>query len=306
MEGMVSISWYVAIIIAFILVFFLILSWNKKREQQEFFENKKKQIWEAFDVFPENEPLSNIDPTWARIYQRVFSEKKSHLAEAKIITNYLRVKKICPWKSAVELGTGVGRLYQCLEPSGENLVGIDQSEHMLDLARIRNPNGVFINGDFRNSSLIPKESVQVILCLQDSLYWNVPVDQAKIIRSCFEWCAHGGVMILTFWTLTIMDPGPRIFSQIIRNTDNPMLAVTYFPNNIQHEGWWNKLKLPGLYEYHERIRMNDKKYRTRHRFYFPPNWTTFRIMVENGGWKLVEMLEIPGVADQKLTFWQKP
>lgn len=303
---MIPLSWYIAIIISFLLILVFIASWSKREERKEFFTNQKKLVWEAFQVFPENGKLSDIDSIWARIYQRVFSEKKAQQAEAKVITEYLHAKHISPWESAVELGTGVGRLYEYLAPGGKNLVGIDQSDHMLDLARVRNPEGTFIKGDFRNVSLIPKATVQVIFCLQESLYWNTPRDQAKILKSCAEWGAPGGYMVLTFWTLETMDPAPRSFSQIIRDKDDPMLSVTYFPNNMQHEGWWKKLELPGLYEYHERVQLSeDKKYQTRHRFYFPPNWTTFRNMVEQSGWKLIDTVEIPNIYDQKLTFWQK-
>ncbi|MEL6943180.1 MAG: class I SAM-dependent methyltransferase, partial [Bacteroidota bacterium] len=63
-------------------------------------------------------------------------------------------------KSTLEIGCGTGRLSQLFLQDNYDYIGLDLSHEMLEIAKNRNPNITFIQGDMRFFSLEkPVESV---------------------------------------------------------------------------------------------------------------------------------------------------
>lgn len=72
-------------------------------------------------------------------YDEILTEIANQVDKAKHLTE----------KRILDLGIGTGALYQKLNPNGCELVGIDVSAKMLDLARLRIPQANLIQRDFR-------------------------------------------------------------------------------------------------------------------------------------------------------------
>lgn len=117
---------------------------------------------------------------------------------------------------ALDVGCGgTGRIIEYLAKEGFTPDGIDVSEKMIALARIRNPEWMFLHDDICSCHL--SETYDLITAW-DSI-WHVPLNaQAGVISKLVSALNPNGVMIFSFGGLTV--PG--------EHTDDSMGPEMYY------------------------------------------------------------------------------
>jgi len=256
-------------------------------------------------VEPETREWSSV---YAKLYDKVFSADEYYEKESQLIESVLRGRGVYPWSRGVELGCGTGRNYQFLRKGGP-ILGIDMNRSMIEIAQTRNPTGDFMKADIRQKDLIPIGSVDIVFLLGETLYLNSGRDQFVILREIRRWMKKGGFLVMTYWDSKDLDPAPQPYSQIIDGEH----AVTYF-ENLQHEAWFEPRKEigEGVFDYEERYTLTagDGSVKTNeesHRVYLPPTRKVMMELLDQTGWKVVEMkgLEKIGMKDRELFFLQQ-
>ncbi len=103
---------------------------------------------------------------FAAIYDRLILEDIDYTAIADYIEKTLarlgkKAELVC------DLACGTGTLTDILARRGYDMIGIDLSPEMLDMARRKNPDILFLNQDMREFELYG--TVDALLCMTDSL-----------------------------------------------------------------------------------------------------------------------------------------
>ncbi|MDW7761245.1 MAG: class I SAM-dependent methyltransferase [Acidobacteriota bacterium] len=109
---------------------------------------------------------------------------------AKLISGRARI----PVKTLLHLGCGAGGHDHTLKRHFE-ITGVDISEGMLEIARGRNPEAVYILGDMRDVRL--KELFDAV-AIPDSIgYMATPADLRKAVDTAFRHLKPGGALLIT-------------------------------------------------------------------------------------------------------------
>ena len=104
-----------------------------------------------------------------------------------------------PDASVTELGCGTGTMTALLDQDGFRMTGLDLSEEMLRVARVKCPEVDFIQMDMR--SLVLPEPQDVIISICDSMNYLENVDDlARVMKGVWDNLKYGGVFIFDLKT----------------------------------------------------------------------------------------------------------
>jgi SAM-dependent methyltransferase len=103
--------------------------------------------------------MSNLYTNLSAVYEAMYQSFIDYEAEYKFYSNIL-LKYNC--KSLVEIGCGSGNLSIPFKNAGFDYVGIDSSDEMLNLAKIKNPAALFLKEDMRKFELTAKKAAAII------------------------------------------------------------------------------------------------------------------------------------------------
>lgn len=95
-------------------------------------------------------------------------------------------------KKGVDLACGTGIMTALLRKRGFDVIGVDSSVAMLNIAR-SNSNGVFVQSDMRTFCLNKK--VDFFCCVNDGINYIQPDDIAKLFAKIFGNLNSGGVFV---------------------------------------------------------------------------------------------------------------
>lgn len=265
-------------------------------------------ITETFLSLPTASFFNFFDEIYCRLYEKVFSADEIYQKECSLIFNKLAEYGKSTWNHGVELGSGTGRQTQFLRKGGP-LLCVDAVSHMNQLAQVRNPELNFLTADFRRPGLVPPATIDVVFLLEETLYLNHPTEQVIVLNEIRKWLKPGGILVLTVWDISNLDPSPREFSQFMKDT-NPRHSVTYY-EKLQHESWFLPQPTvgPGVFDYEERYTLElengtIKKKEEHHRLYFPPNRKTMMALLKQ--WKLIATINFSsiGINNREIFFLQ--
>ncbi len=129
---------------------------------------------------------------FAKYYDLIYKDKKYN-KETKFILGLIKKNKI-KGKNLLEIGCGTGGHAIILKKEGFNIVGIDLSKEMLDVAKKKTKSIKFIQGDMRNFNL--KKKFDIILCLFSVIRYNKNYnDIKKTIRNFYKHLKKDGLLI---------------------------------------------------------------------------------------------------------------
>lgn len=129
--------------------------------------------------------------TLANHYSSIFPLTQSHTS----LFNHVIPKKS---KTGLDVGCATGILTKALSMQGLNMIGLDLSETMIDLAKtLENDQLKFMIGDMSKlSETFLPSSFDVITCLGNTLV-HVPQNNVKDILKDFHTCLnHDGILML--------------------------------------------------------------------------------------------------------------
>lgn len=191
----------------------------------------------------------------------------------------------------LDAGTGIGRHYSEFSKKlkGAEIIGVDRSANMIRHARLKNPEGNFINDDLLNSELFESDTFDYIFALLETLFYNR--DVRKIVENFHKWLKPGGMLCVHLFNPEKLDPAPTPHTQYYDGDDGVRHALTYF-NGFAHDAIWEHKGDDDEREYVQSFILDDGKKTTRRLKLYIPNQQQMIKMIQSTGFKVVDIISM--------------
>jgi len=270
-------------ILLFVILSILYFSYNSDNEEKiEGFENVN-------------------DKLYAKLYNIIFNEDKLYKSDINSIIKQIDSKN--KNNKILDAGCGPGRHYQYLNNKFPT-IGVDVSNELIKYAKVRNPQGNFINDNLTNDKLFDSEEFTIVICLLDSLYHNSLDDMNKIIKNFYFWLKEDGYMCIHVFNRKKLDPGARAFTQYYKDKSGVKHGLTYF-NKFTHDAYWKPIDNESV-EYVETVVLADgRKKISKTKLYIPKDNIKIISNIEDNGFKLVKVISVDNENDMELYIFKK-
>ncbi|HEY4616665.1 MAG TPA: class I SAM-dependent methyltransferase [Flavobacterium sp.] len=112
-------------------------------------------------------------------------------------TFYNTIIKANNCKTTLEIGSGTGNLAKRFNENDQDYTGLDYSESMLAIARERNENCIFIQGDMRDFNL-EKQVDSIIITGRSTSYLTTNEDLNETFASLYNNITEQGIIVFDF------------------------------------------------------------------------------------------------------------
>jgi len=248
------------------------------------------------------ENFENInDKVYANFYNIIFNEDKLYKNDINNI-----VKHIAPKNGDIKIldaGCGPGRHYKYMNDKYPT-IGVDISSELIKHAKIRNPQGKFVNDNLINDKIFGPSEFSVVICLLDSLYHNSLENIDKIVKNFYYWLKDDGYMCIHIFNRDKLDPGAREFTQYYKDNIGVKQGLTYF-NKFTHDAYWKPMDKECV-EYIETIVLADgRKKISNTKLYIPKDNNEIISRVEKNGFKLFKIVSVDHENDMEIYIFKK-
>ena len=158
----------------------------------------------------------------AAIYDAMYQTFIDYDDEYKLYNTIIQ-KNNC--KNVLEIGSGTGNLSQRFKQANFEYTGLDFSQSMIDIAKKRNPDCEFINGDMRNFHLA-KVFDSVIITGRSTSYLISNNDINNTFNSVFKNLVGNGIIAFDFIDANRFIPFIKKNENIIHQAEHE--EITYF------------------------------------------------------------------------------
>ncbi len=134
---------------------------------------------------------------FARYYDQIYLKMKDYESESKVVERIIRQFEKKPSKTLLDVGCGTGEHLKYLSQSFQ-CMGIDISEEMIKIAKVKVPDAKFEIADMINFSLV--EKFDVITCLFSSIgYTRTFRNLARALKNFLKHLNNGGLALVEPW-----------------------------------------------------------------------------------------------------------
>ncbi len=154
------------------------------------------------------------DSFYSKLYDKLFFVgQKVEFEIHDLIENFLSKSKDM---KILDIGCGTGKHIKVLENKKYDVVGLDNSNDMLQIAKTENPNIRFIKGDAMNTNLFVNNKFNIITCYYFTIYYLKEID--KFLDNVYKWLKMGGIFVVHLVNRDKFDP--------ILEPANPFMAFS--------------------------------------------------------------------------------
>lgn len=142
----------------------------------------------------------NFKENYAKYYD-LFNKGKNYSNEINFLEQVFKKFSNVPVKSILDLGCGTGLHTKELIKRGYEVVGLDLSKEMIEIAKKRNPEAKFYVSDMSNFDLIKNEGkFDVVICMFSALGYLTENSQLEsFFKCCKNHLKENGLLILDVW-----------------------------------------------------------------------------------------------------------
>jgi len=188
-----------------------------------------------------------------------------------------------------DIGCGTGHQVDKLRLNNLNVIGIDKSPSMVELAKKNYPLGNFMVGDALNNGLFKMNSLTHILCLYFTIYYMK--DKQLFFNNAMDWLMPGGFLIVHLVDREHFDPilppgnplyivSPQKYAkERITNT-----KVTF--NDFVYTSNFNLDADNDIATFDEKFKFNDGKVRKQQQVLYMEDTSAIVNMAQNSGFIL--------------------
>ena len=233
---------YTIFLIIIILAIAIILSSSYNRNAEGFRD---------FSNFTLHENTTSIfNKFYAGEYEDLFKSYRNINVEISNILSFTVEADQKKNLKILDLGCGTGQHLKELGKLSFNLVGVDISQDMLDIAKTNTETSKLVKGDFHNKQLFKLREFSHILCSFLTIYYSENVE--KIFKNANYWLRMGGYFCI------------HLLGGI------PKLPGKFKLSNFTYINKWLKSNENNILE--ENFLFNDKKtlIRNKHTLYIKP------------------------------------
>ena len=159
--------------------------------------NYKQLIYENYDDMTSGKRFESkidsevFDNFYTKYYDNIHENKERDVAQLKIILNYAKNKKFVKF---LDIGCGTGYHVSLLDKMKYDVVGVDKSKTMIDVAKSKYANCNFNVGDILNNNLYDYSSFTHIICLNKTIYCIK--DKETFFDNCSLLLTSDGLLII--------------------------------------------------------------------------------------------------------------
>lgn len=302
------------ILVCIIILFLLITAFKsdnlkiKKKKPAETFDNMNEEDDKYKFTFKHNNDI--YDDYYASIYDKLFYTNEKNDCEMYAIEENANIKSD---SKILDIGCGLGHHVAKLSAKGYDVLGVDQSQAMIQKAKEQYP-----TGDFEVMNIIPSIGYEVfepasfsqILCLYFTIYYMN--DRLTFFKQCHQWLKPGGYLVVHMVNRMNFDPiispgNPFIISaqkfakKRITNTKIKLDDGTKYACDFQLDEKLNQAKFV------ETIKFTNGKTRKHKHVLNMPQMKVISAEAKDVGFKVSSIFELKecGYDYQYLYFFEK-
>lgn len=131
------------------------------------------------------------DAFYSKYYDSIHLNKERDVGQLKIIVSYAKNKKFV---KMLDIGCGTGYHVNMLNKMKYDVVGLDNSEHMINKAKSNYNNCEFVVGNILKNNLFDYNSFTHLLCLNKTIYHIK--NKEKFFENCELLLTQDGLLII--------------------------------------------------------------------------------------------------------------
>ena len=242
-----------------------------------------KEGYQQNDDFLFKQGADIYDDFYANIYDHlVFNNLKDDYEVGEI------KNKTTPSSKSVilDVGSGTGHHVDKLSQYDLNVIGIDKSPSMIDIARKNYPKYVFKVGDVLDISNFQNNQFTHILCLYFTIYYFE--DKQTFFNNCMEWLKPGGSLIIHVVNREkfdpILPPGNPLYIVSPQKYSKERITKTKITfNDFVYSSNFELETEKNIATFHEKFKFNDGKTRKHeHKLYMDSEDDIINMAQETG------------------------
>ena len=212
--------------------------------------NYKPLIYEHYEDITSGKKFESkfddevYDTFYSKYYDNIHENKDRDVAQLKIIIYYAKNKKFVKF---LDIGCGTGYHVHLLNKMKYDVVGIDKSKTMIDVAKTKYAECQFYTGDILKNNLFDYNSFTHIICLNKTIYFIK--DKETFFDNCSLLLTADGLLIIHLIDREKFKP-----FIIYKNDKN----VLYNPENHNNVITRNFIKFNSNLEYLCEYEINDE------------------------------------------------
>lgn len=192
-KTLIKLSLIQKLFLLFLILTFIFIIINNFRANKNYYEN-----FESYDDILNNNNLFEIkhnNDTYDKFYAKYYdvihlNNKKKNYEIGKIID----LEKKHNNSKILDIGCGTGEHVNLLNSKNYDIIGLDQSEDMIDKALSKFPDCNFKVGNILNNNLFDYNSFTHIYCLDRTIYHIQ--DKRKFFENCYSLLKDDGYLII--------------------------------------------------------------------------------------------------------------
>lgn len=141
------------------------------------------------------------DDFYASVYDELkYNDEKSSYEVGELVRQTQADKK----SVIMEVGSGTGSHINLLNKYGYNAFGLEISPAMINEAKSKYPDSLFMQGDALDTMLLPEDKLTHILCMNYTIY--LIKDKRTFFQNCMKWLMNGGHLAIHMVNRERFDP----------------------------------------------------------------------------------------------------
>lgn len=311
-------NWLPYIVFLLVVIILMLITSNiyyntVKHLTKESFANPEKTDENRIVTFTKNSDI--YDKFYSKIYKQIIEEYNDYQVDYEIteLIENTKLKEYGDKAKILDLGCGTGKHVYLLGKQNYNVVGLDQSPHMLDVSKEKTEKMQKVRlyeGNMDNKTLFGKNKFTHITCYYFSFYYSSNLN--KLVDNVYEWLTPLGYFVVHLVDKHKFDP------VLEASAPFPKFSIQKYSNKRQtkskiyfeHFSYESDLQVgeDNDVQYIETFNYPERKYTRIHKHSMTmPNIHETVDMIKEKGFKLIKMSHMNeiGYDHQFICYFQK-
>jgi SAM-dependent methyltransferase len=248
-----------------------------------------KQINYTKEGMTNNEKFTFKDNS--SLYDNFYADIYDYLVYSNIKNNYeigAIINSTSPIESSIiaDIGCGTGHHVGILSDKKLNVIGVDISPDMIQVAKEKYPNSKFKVGNALDGTLFSMNSLTHILCLYFTIYYFP--NKKEFFDNCMDWLMPGGYLVVHLVDRErfdpILPPGNPLYIVSPQKYAKERITKTKVTfNNFIYNANFDLNKENNTASFHEKFKFKDGAVRkNEHKFYMEDTSTIINMAQDCG------------------------
>jgi SAM-dependent methyltransferase len=240
----------------------------------------KREGFTNYGVFSYNESSNIFDEFYSNIYDMLAQSTNKNIYEiGEIIQQTTPNHKII----ILDIGCGTGNHVSLLKEKGYNVMGIDNSEHMIKKSKEKYSDCNFKIADALKTNIFYANTFTHILCLNLTLYYME--DKNLFFKNCLAWLKPGGYLVVHLVNRNLFYPNISSSKNafVLNNSHERIMQSKMKTDKFTYTSNFNLDQNMDIAKFREKFEFKDGKIKKQdHKLYMPSEKTIVNMAQSQG------------------------